>query len=76
MKKLIYIATGQPVKKGDIATTFRGESAKVLGWALPRTPESTGRVHLVIEGAAPGWAEYYPSVINAEWREETNDACA
>jgi hypothetical protein len=56
------------VKRGDVAITFRGESARVTGWTLPRTPESTGRVSLVIEGT-DGEAECYPSVINAEWRD-------
>lgn len=73
MKRLIYIATGEPVRKGDITKTFRGETAKVHGWALPRTEASTGRVHLSIEGAAPGWAEFYPSVIDAEWRDDASN---
>lgn len=68
-KQLVYIESGLPVKNGDTVTTFRGESAKVVGWAAPRTEASTGRVALVIEGST-GWQEYYPSIINAEFRDK------
>jgi hypothetical protein len=67
MKKLVYIKTGLPVRVGDITETFRGQPVKVLGWALPLTPESTGRVTIAGEAGA---ADFYPSVIDAEWREQ------
>lgn len=66
---LVHKATGIPVAVGDVVTTFRGESATVEGWDEPRTPESTGRVTIRIGKAEP--FPYYPSVIDAEWREYT-----
>jgi hypothetical protein len=64
---LVYCATGQPVKRGDSVKTFRGESATVGGWIEPHKPDSTGRVLLRIGTADPHG--YFPSVIDAEWRD-------
>ena len=65
---LVYKVSGQPVKRGDVVKTFRGEDATVDGWVEPHKPDSTGRVLLRIEPYQPH--AYFPSVINAEWREE------
>jgi hypothetical protein len=51
--------------------TFRGESGTVQGWNEPHKPDSTGRVLLRIEGRSPFL--YFPSVIDAEWREEDSN---
>jgi hypothetical protein len=65
-KQLVYIATGQPVKLKDRTQDFRGDACTVVGWSAPRRSDSTGRVAL---NYGNGWQEYFPSVINAEWRD-------
>ncbi len=62
--KLVYSNNGVEVKAGDPAKTFRGESVTVKAIIKPRSPQSTGRVEIEIDG---GTAENYPSVIGAEW---------
>src|SRR5947199_140546 len=59
-------ATGKRLKRGDLVKTFRGETATVLGWTEPRTPESTDRVTLRFGDDEP--QQFYPAVIDAEWR--------
>lgn len=66
--KLYYKGTDREVKVGDETTTFRGAAVRVTRINLPLHYNSTGSVDVTyvddgIEGI------YYPSVINAEWRE-------
>jgi hypothetical protein len=68
---LTYRASDVAVKQGDPVTTYRGESATVEGWIEPHKSDSTGRVVLRIGTAEPH--AYFPSVIDAEWREEKSN---
>lgn len=68
---LVYRSTGIPVKVGDVVDTFRGEQSVVEGWREPLTPESTGRVLIRLGSSQP--FPYYPSVIDAEWRDGGDD---
>lgn len=63
---LRYDATGEPVRVGDKAKTFRGKRVTVTGMREPHKPSSTGRVY-VKEGAHE--AQYFPSVIGASWKD-------
>jgi len=64
MKKvLVYKDSGQPVKVGDIVH----DRCTVTSIEEPRHSGSTGRIH-VTNGS---WSQgFYPSVFNAEWREQ------
>lgn len=65
--RLVYTATGEEVKVGDIATSFRGAPMKVISFSKPHKPSSCGRVFVECED---GWRqEYYTGVIGAEWIE-------
>jgi hypothetical protein len=68
--KLYNTKTNEPVKKDDQITDFRGERATVKGWTEPRHSGSTGRIDVRYEGTT-GSQEFYPSVFNCEFREES-----
>jgi hypothetical protein len=61
---LVNSNTGEPLKIGDPVITFRGEEARLVGMTPPRREGSSGRVELALGN---GNAEYYPSVIGAEF---------
>lgn len=66
--KLIYDDTGEEVKVGDKALTFRGEEVKVTAVVKPSHGGSTGRVrvkHLEFEKMYE--SEFFPGVIGAHW---------
>ena len=67
--KLVYKKTGEPVKVGD-PVEVSGVSTTVSYFREPHKPASEGKVSL-----ASG-AEYYVSVIGAEWidREDRMEA--
>jgi hypothetical protein len=65
MMMLVNCTTGVPVHVGDTARTFRGEEVIVLGGEPPRNENSTGRVHVEVEGKYH--MEYFPNVIDAKW---------
>ena len=68
MMKLFYKNTDIEVGVGDAVRTFRGEAVEVTGWREPAHAGSTGRVYVKYPGKE--WtAEFFPSVINAEWKE-------
>lgn len=69
---LINSTTKQPVNVGDVAHTFRGEPVIILGWAEPREPNSTGRIHVQSMDECKQHNSWYPSVCNMEWTGETN----
>lgn len=58
---LVDAMTGNPVVKGDVVTDFRGETATVESFELPRSAASTGRVYVAKDGRISG---FYPSVFN------------
>ncbi|WP_432263069.1 hypothetical protein [Cupriavidus sp. TMH.W2] len=64
--RLVYTATREPVAIDDTVTTSKGDKVVVKGFIKPRHSGSTGRVLVVYEGFTEP-AEYYPSVIGAEW---------
>lgn len=66
MLRLIH-TDGTPVKEGDTVTDFRGDTATVTGWQVPRHEGSTGRVY-VREGETTG--AYFPSVYGLKWQED------
>lgn len=68
--KLVYEATGQPVRVGDHITLRDGMEVEVTGVEAPRHASSTGRVY--VKGRRKGdWARgFFPSVIGARWVEE------
>lgn len=64
-------AEGKIVEAGDEVTDFRGEKAIVVGWELPKSPASTGRV-VVKRGGENGYTQgYYPSVFGLKWVEKS-----
>jgi len=72
MRKLFYGNTamqkaGEPVAIGDKVLTFRGEPVEVTGIFAPTHAGSTGRVEISEDGHS---RLVYPSVIDAEWRNQ------
>lgn len=65
--KLVYVKTGQPVKVGDKAKTFRGDEVEIEVISPPAHPGSTGRVDVVFPNGDR--ASFYPGVIDAGWIE-------
>ena len=54
--------TGEPVKIGDKATTFRGETVYIDGGKAPQKPSSEGHISTTYGG----W--FYAGVCNLEWK--------
>ena len=71
MPTLVYTATQQPVKVGDIVH-LRGKPYTVTGWSEPHSPASTGRVHLQTMDDRRSHQSYYPIVIGADWIGRTD----
>lgn len=65
--KLIYTETGELVKVGDTAKTFRGRSVEVKSFDKPHKPSSSGHV----ETSA---GRFYVGVIGAAWVEREDQA--
>jgi hypothetical protein len=65
--RLVYTSTQQPVQIGDIVT-IDDEEVVVNDIRRPHKPASTGRVYVRYAGARYD-AEFFPSVIGAEWIE-------
>lgn len=65
--KLVYTQTQTPVQVGD-QVTVNGQVVRVDHFRPPHKPESSGRVTL------SNGAEYYVSVIGAEWIEREDRA--
>ena len=70
---LIDSATGKTLKIGDTVTTFRGEKLVLAGMTPPHKRGSTGRVYVKRDGSTYG-SEYFPGVINAEWKTQGSSA--
>lgn len=68
--RLVYKATGEEVKVGDIVEGFRG-TYKVLHFREPHKASSEGKIYVENDGFK---RECYVSVIGAEWieREDRN----
>ena len=65
--ELVHQETGKPATEKEVVTCFRGESYILQGGTPPHKPSSTGRVWVV--GACDFNREFFPSVVNLEWRE-------
>ena len=63
--KLVSIETGNEIKMGSPAKTFRGEDVIVMGFSAPRHPGSTGKVYCQEVGASYQ-SQWFPSVIGAK----------
>lgn len=64
--RLVRVADGVEIKRGDTVTTFRGEVAVLEDAREPQHSGSTGRVYVRFDGAT--WPrEFFPGVIGAEW---------
>ncbi len=64
-RTLIDCASGQDIRIGDYATTFRGEEVTVVSFRPPHKPSSSG--HVTVKFANGTVMEYYAGVINAEY---------
>jgi hypothetical protein len=71
--KLIHKATGAEVEVGDIVTDFRNDTATVVGWEIPKSPASSGRIRVAVEDVQFP-ASYYPSVFECEFVGRTDRA--
>ena len=65
--KLVYKATGNEVKVGDVVETSKGDKVTVKYFAEPHKPSSSGKVYVEHENGFG--MEYFVSVIGAEWIE-------
>ena len=65
--KLVYTTTQAPVQVGD-EVLINGYPARVEHFRPPHKPESSGKVSL------SNGAEFYVSVIGAEWIEREDRA--
>ncbi len=65
--RLVYKATGEEVKVGDIAS-ISGLAYEVVGIKKPLNPHSAGHVEIYQRGSRIT-NQYFPSVIGAEWVE-------
>lgn len=71
--RLVYKATGEEVKVGDVVTTSRGEKCVVKYFRPPHSPASSGKVSVRLKGTSFEM-EYYVGVIGAEWIEREDRA--
>lgn len=60
--KLISTKNGKDVSLGSKVVSFRGEEARLDFFRPPRTPFSSGRVHVTWNDGVG--QEYYPEVFN------------
>jgi len=65
---LVYSKNKTPVYVGDTVFLSDGEEFKIKDILAPHKPSSTGRVVGRIKGASYD-NEYFPSVIDAEWKD-------
>jgi hypothetical protein len=63
--RLVDRATGEQLSRGDKVETFRGERGRLQDFRAPHKPSSSGRIWVKIGDYV---AEFFPSVINAEFR--------
>lgn len=66
--RLIYEETGEEVKVGDKAKTFRGEECTVTYFRPPHKSNSEGKISVRFDGSSFDM-EFYVSVIGAKWIE-------
>lgn len=72
--KLVYLATGLPVKIGDKVRTSREADCTVSFFREPHKPSSEGHVTVLFEGDPRQSAEYYVSIIGAKWVDREDRA--
>jgi hypothetical protein len=71
MARLVYRKSGSPVAIGDRIRLGTGDCVEVDYFRPPHSPSSEGKVS--VKATDGGWsAEYYVSVIGAEWIERTD----
>lgn len=72
--RLIYEATGQEVKVGDVVKDFRGDECEVTYFRPPHKPSSQGKISIRKTGKEFS-QEVYVGVIGAKWieREDRNE---
>lgn len=66
--RLVYKATGEEVKVGDVVTMRDGNQCEVKYFRPPHSSSSSGKVTVKEDGRS-FQMEYYVSVIGAEWIE-------
>jgi hypothetical protein len=66
---LINRKTGKPLVTGEIVRTTQGQNAIFTGGREPHHAASTGRVWLKLLNDPSFEREFFPSVIDAEWRD-------
>ena len=71
--RLIYSDTKTEVQVGDVVKMHNHDTPMTVKRITePHKPGSTGRVYVRPLGEDRGGAEYFPSVIGAEWIERTD----
>lgn len=63
----LYIGSTQ-VTPGMRVTTSNGEKGTIESFSAPHKPSSTGRVYVHIHGESKYAREYFPNVIDADWK--------
>lgn len=66
--RLVYEETGEEVKVGDKAKTFRGEECTVTYFRQPHKSNSEGKISVRFDDSSFDM-EFYVSVIGAKWIE-------
>lgn len=59
--------SGATAQKGDVVNLHNGGIGTLLGGHAPRSMNSSGRVYVRETGRTTD-SEYYPSIIDAEWK--------
>lgn len=68
MRKLVYKETEKEVKKGDLLTDFRGDTAYAYYWREPS--HGVGKISIKHNMDNPmSDGEYYVNVFGLEWKE-------
>lgn len=70
--KLYYKGTDREVKKGDVLTDFRGDTAIAYYWKEPTHGEGKISIKTNVDDLM-SCGEYYVSVYDLEWREEASE---
>ena len=68
--QLYHKGSNEVIKTGTIVADFRGDRWVLEGGREPHKPSSSGHVWLRSTDGRGLSREFYPSVINAEWRAE------
>jgi hypothetical protein len=70
---LVDKTTGEPVERGDIIMSFRGDTYYLLGGDPPHKFGASGYVYTrYAEDGKSYDGRYYASVFNLVWKDTTN----